>query len=100
MTDIQKLSELKTVSKIVHCADIHIRNLRRHDEYKRQFNKFYDEVKKINIQKVEQVPLTARMITEDTNIVEINLSVQYRIAQPVDYLLKVSQYCHFLFLNC
>ena len=50
-----------------------------------------DEVKKINIQKVEQVPLTARMITEDTNIVEINLSVQYRIAQPVDYLLKVSQ---------
>lgn len=50
-----------------------------------------DEVKKINIQKVEQVPLTARMITEDTNIVEINLSVQYRIVQPVDYLLKVSQ---------
>lgn len=50
-----------------------------------------DEVKKVNIQKVEQIPLNARMITEDTNIVEINLTVQYRIAEPVDYLLKVSQ---------
>jgi len=50
-----------------------------------------NEVKKVNIQKVEQIPLNARMITEDTNIVEINLTVQYRIAQPVDYLLKVSE---------
>ncbi|MFO1391389.1 MAG: FtsH protease activity modulator HflK [Agitococcus sp.] len=50
-----------------------------------------DEVKKVNIQKVEQVPLNARMITEDTNIVEINLTVQYRIAEPVEYLLKVSE---------
>lgn len=50
-----------------------------------------NEVKKINIQKVEQIPLNARMITEDTNIVEINLTVQYRISQPVDYLLKVSE---------
>lgn len=50
-----------------------------------------DEVKKVNIQKVEQIPLNARMITEDTNIVEINLTVQYRVAEPVDYLLKVSE---------
>jgi len=47
MTEIQKLTGLKQVSKIIHCADIHVRNLRRHDEYKRQFNKFYDEIKKI-----------------------------------------------------
>lgn len=50
-----------------------------------------DEVKKVNIQKVEQVPLNARMITEDTNIVEINLTVQYRVSEPVNYLLKVSE---------
>ncbi|PTQ89130.1 FtsH protease activity modulator HflK [Agitococcus lubricus] len=49
-----------------------------------------DEVKKINIQRIEQVPVNARMITEDTNIVEISLTVQYRIIQPVDYLLKVA----------
>ncbi|MBK8326922.1 MAG: hypothetical protein IPL02_07855 [Moraxellaceae bacterium] len=42
-----------------------------------------DEVKKVNIQKVEQIPLNARMITEDTNIVEISLTVQYRILEPV-----------------
>jgi len=47
MKDIQKFTSLKTVSKIVHCADIHIRNLRRHDEYRRQFNKFYDTIKQI-----------------------------------------------------
>ncbi len=51
---------------------------------------FVDEVKKVNIQRIEQMPLNARMITEDTNIVEINLTVQYRILEPVDYLLKVS----------
>lgn len=49
-----------------------------------------DEVKKINIQRIEQLPLNARMITEDTNIVEINLTVQYRVIQPEDYLLKMA----------
>lgn len=47
MTEIKKFSDLKKVSKIIHCADIHIRNLRRHDEYRRQFNKFYDEIKRV-----------------------------------------------------
>lgn len=47
MTDIQKFTDLKKISKIIHCADIHIRNLRRHDEYGKQFNKFYDEVKRV-----------------------------------------------------
>ena len=49
-----------------------------------------DEVKKVNIQRIEQIPLNARMITEDTNIVEISLTVQYRILEPVNYLLKVN----------
>jgi len=38
---------IEKVSKIVHCADIHIRNLRRHDEYKLQFQKFYDSIKRV-----------------------------------------------------
>ena len=60
MTDIQKLSGLKNVSKIIHCADIHIRNLRRHDEYRRQFNKFYDEIKKIKDDKKSSLRLECR----------------------------------------
>ena len=49
-----------------------------------------DEVKKVNIQRIEQIPLNARMITEDTNIVEISLTVQYRILEAVSCLLKVN----------
>lgn len=33
--------------KIAHCADIHIHNLQRHDEYRIQFKKFYDKLKEI-----------------------------------------------------
>lgn len=40
-------TSIEHVSKIVHCADIHIRNLRRHDEYRSQFNKFYDKIRQI-----------------------------------------------------
>jgi DNA repair exonuclease SbcCD ATPase subunit len=38
-------TSIKKVSKIVHCADIHIRNVRRHTEYQQQFDKFYSKVK-------------------------------------------------------
>ncbi len=38
-------TNIKKVSKIVHCADIHIRNVRRHTEYQKQFDKFYSKVK-------------------------------------------------------
>jgi DNA repair exonuclease SbcCD nuclease subunit len=34
------------IQKIYHISDIHIRNLKRHTEYKEVFNKFYAEVKK------------------------------------------------------
>lgn len=35
------------VKKIIACADIHIRNLRRQEEYQQQLKKFIDECKKI-----------------------------------------------------
>lgn len=38
-----EFSKLKT---IYHCADIHIRNVRRHKEYRQVFNRLYEEIKK------------------------------------------------------
>ena len=34
------------IKKIYHIADIHIRNLKRHKEYRAQFNKLYDTLSK------------------------------------------------------
>lgn len=38
----------KYISHIYHLADIHIRNLERHDEYEQVFQKLYDSLKKEN----------------------------------------------------
>ena len=40
----------KTINKIYHLADLHIRNLKRHKEYREVFNKFLKRVKKDNIE--------------------------------------------------
>ena len=37
----------KTVEKILHVADVHIRNYKRHKEYKQVFRKLYKEAKKL-----------------------------------------------------
>ncbi len=39
----------KTFNHVYHLADLHIRNLKRHKEYKSVFNKFLKDVKKQNI---------------------------------------------------
>jgi len=49
-----------------------------------------DSVKKVNVERTEQMPLNASMITEDENIVDISLSVQYRIADARLYALSVA----------
>lgn len=49
-----------------------------------------DAVRKINVERTEQMPINANMITEDENIVDISLSVQYRIADPRLYVLAVA----------
>ena len=39
-----------TINKIYHLADLHIRNLKRHKEYREIFNKFLKQVKQDNIE--------------------------------------------------
>jgi DNA repair exonuclease SbcCD nuclease subunit len=36
----------KKIKTIYHIADVHIRNLKRHDEYKEVFQKLYSDIKK------------------------------------------------------
>lgn len=49
-----------------------------------------DSVRKVNVERTEQMPLNATMITEDENLVDISLTVQYRIEDPRKYLLDVA----------
>ncbi|MBW2940436.1 FtsH protease activity modulator HflK [Zhongshania aquimaris] len=48
-----------------------------------------DEVNKINVTKVRGVASRGQMLTEDENIVDVALSVQYTVADPANFLLKV-----------
>lgn len=48
-----------------------------------------DRVTKINVTKVQSVGHHSVMLTQDENIVDISISVQYRIAEPQNYLLRV-----------
>lgn len=49
-----------------------------------------DNIRKVNVERTEQMPLNATMITEDENIVDISLTVQYRIADPKSYVLAIA----------
>ena len=48
-----------------------------------------DEVIPVNTTGVREVEVRERMLTEDENIVEVELSVQYRVTDPVSYALRV-----------
>ncbi|GAA4100990.1 FtsH protease activity modulator HflK [Zhongshania borealis] len=48
-----------------------------------------DEVNKINVTKVRGIASRGQMLTEDENIVDVALSVQYTVSSPADFLLKV-----------
>lgn len=50
---------------------------------------FIDEVTRLNITKVRSVSFRETMLTQDENIVEVKLSVQYVINDPVKFALKV-----------
>lgn len=50
-----------------------------------------DQVMKVNVTKVQSVGHHAVMLTQDENIVDVSISVQYRVADPQSYLLKVKQ---------
>ena len=48
-----------------------------------------EKVIKVNITKVHTVPLRATMLTRDENIVDLEGSVQYEVADPTAYLFNV-----------
>ncbi|HCH32126.1 MAG TPA: FtsH protease activity modulator HflK [Oceanospirillaceae bacterium] len=48
-----------------------------------------DNVTKVNVTAVRNVDHRALMLTEDENIVEVGLSVQYVVSSPKDFLLEV-----------
>jgi membrane protease subunit HflK len=45
----------------------------------------------VNIQTIESFTETTRMLTSDENMVDINLEVQFRRANPLDYAFNVSK---------
>ena len=49
----------------------------------------FDNVTKVNVTAVRNVEHRALMLTEDENIVEVGLSVQYIVSSPKDFLLEV-----------
>lgn len=48
-----------------------------------------DSVEKVNVTKVRSAEHRASMLTEDENIVDVPMSVQYTVSNPADFLLKV-----------
>jgi membrane protease subunit HflK len=49
---------------------------------------FVDQVIKVNVDQISSFPHKATMLTSDENIVDIELTVQSRIQDPVDYLFQ------------
>jgi len=48
-----------------------------------------DQITKVNVTKVQSVSHRSVMLTEDENIVDVAISVQYRVADPQNYVLRV-----------
>ncbi len=48
-----------------------------------------DQFFKVNVTKVQSLNVNSVMLTEDENIVEIAISVQYRVVDPQKYILRV-----------
>lgn len=50
-----------------------------------------DEVVKINVTRVDSLQHQALMLTEDENIVDVSLTVQYKVDDPVSYRVQVRE---------
>src|SRR5690606_494080 len=48
-----------------------------------------EQVSKVNIAEIARFPYETLMLTEDENIVSVDVTVQYRRADPVAYLFNV-----------
>lgn len=49
-----------------------------------------DRLTKVNTQKVSSVNYTAKVLTQDINLIDMSLGVQYQLRDPVKYLFKVN----------
>lgn len=49
---------------------------------------FVDQVDVVNVDQINKFPHRAQMLTKDENIVDLTLTVQYRIQDPADYLFQ------------
>ena len=50
-----------------------------------------DDVRKVNITRVDSWEHTELMLTEDENIVDVSLTVQYRVGDPIKYVVEVRE---------
>ena len=48
-----------------------------------------ERVTKVNTQKVNSVSYTAKVLTQDINLIDMTLAVQYQLRDPVKYLFQV-----------
>lgn len=48
-----------------------------------------DAVEKINVTRLNQIEHASQMLTEDENIVAINLVVQYRVGDPIKHVVEI-----------
>lgn len=48
-----------------------------------------DEVRMVNVTRVRSLSQTQSMLTRDENIVEVEISAQYQVANPADFVLNV-----------
>ena len=55
------------------------------------FPRFVDRVERINVGLVRSLEHSASMLTQDENIVDVVVAVQWRIVEPTDYLFNVAQ---------
>jgi membrane protease subunit HflK len=53
--------------------------------------RFIDRVERLNVDQVRSFEHNASMLTQDENIVDVVVAVQWRIAEPTDYLFNVAQ---------
>lgn len=53
--------------------------------------RFIDKVERLNIDQVRPFEHNASMLTQDENIVDVVVAIQWRIAEPTDYLFNVAE---------
>ncbi|MGE0483773.1 MAG: FtsH protease activity modulator HflK [Gammaproteobacteria bacterium] len=50
----------------------------------------FEEVVKVNVERIQTLTADSAMLTGDENIVEVELAVQYRIREPQNYLFRIA----------